>query len=149
MEDFEVKDEKLFLGTWTLIPELCIYEAGSVPASCDYTISEDSNGFHFQVRWQVEAAGVFLKTSFAGVPDGYPRPLLQESTAVPPALTTLALTCPKENTLASMLFDQGILISSARRTASYDGTLLTVIQEHFDKRGSATKNIQIYRRKNS
>ncbi|HEX7242626.1 MAG TPA: hypothetical protein VF263_20215, partial [Longimicrobiaceae bacterium] len=68
-------DPDLFLGTWELVPELSLYEAGPVPASGTYEIESGEGGIRVRIRWTMEAGGPEQQTAFAAPADGTPQPL--------------------------------------------------------------------------
>ncbi len=142
-----------YLGTWELVPELSLYEAGAPPASGRYTIAEPAPGvLALRVRWQAEPGGPAHESAFGGPADGTPQPLparpadggaAAAAAAAPDALT---LTRVDAHTLDSAALARGRVVASARRVASRDGALLAVVQEQVDAAGRRTRNFQLYRR---
>jgi hypothetical protein len=136
-----------FLGTWELVPELSLYEAGTPPASGRYTIAEPAPGvLTLHVRWQAEPDGPVRETSFGGPADGMPQALPAPAAAPADSPDALTLTRVDAHTLDSAALARGVVIASARRVASRDGSLLAVVQEQADATGRRTRNFQLYRR---
>ena len=143
-------DDDRFLGTWTLLTELSLYETGTPPASGTYTISEPTAGvLTLHVAWRMEPEGDLRVTSFGGPCDGTPQPL-----PMPPGVTTrsagipdaLTLTRVDASTLDSAALVEGRVVAYARRVVSRDGTLLAVAQDAIGGEGNRARNFHVYRR---
>lgn len=143
-------DGDRFLGTWTLVPELSLYETGTPPASGTYTIAEPTAGrLALHVAWRAGGDGPLRETRFGGPGDGAPQPLpLPPDAAARPAGAPDAFTLTRvdAHTLDSAALAGGRVIAFARRVASHDGALLAVVQEHTGADGRRTRDFQLYRR---
>ena len=136
-----------YLGTWVLVPELSLYEAGRPPASGCYTIAETAPGvLALHVRWQLEPGGPTHETGFGGRADGSSSALPASTGGSGDGPDALTLTRVDARTLDSAALAQGRVLASARRVASRDGALLAVVQEQVDAAGRRTRNFQVYRR---
>jgi hypothetical protein len=143
-------DGDRFLGTWTLVPELSLYESGAPPASGTYTIAEPTPGrLALHVSWREAPDGPVRETSFGGPSDGTPQPLpLPPGVAARPAGSPDALTLTRIDaaTLDSAALGAAAVVAFARRVASADGLLLAVVQEAVLPDGRRVRNFQLYRR---
>jgi hypothetical protein len=135
-------EQDWFLGTWELIPELSLYEAGSAPAAGTYVIAERDGLVQVEIHWRMEPDGAEQRTSFAAPADGSPQPLAAGTGAGPDAFS---LTRVDEWTLDSAALREGQVVAFARRVASRDGKLLAVVQEA-GSGGTRARNFQVYRR---
>ena len=63
-----------FLGTWTLIPESCVYEQSEPPQEGTYLIREEERGLTFVIDW-IDAEGEHHQISFSGNPSGERVPI--------------------------------------------------------------------------
>lgn len=134
----------LYVGRWELIPELCLYEFGSAPASGSYRIDLDGLQVQITIDWRMDADSTPQSTGFGGPIDGSTQPL---SAAAPAAgLDSFSLTRIDSRTLDSAAFRAGEMIAYARRVASMDGRLLAVVQQARDPEGERYRNFQVYRR---
>lgn len=125
-----------FLGTWALIPELCIYEEGVAPKSGIYEIKERNNQVEISVNW-TDSEGQAHAIEFGGAADGSDLP------ADAPGVTHMTLTRIDEHTLDSAAFNQDAQIMYARRVAN--DSLLTTWQR-IDVPGGQNSIFQVYRR---
>ena len=128
-----------FLGRWQLLPELCLYEFGSVLVSGEYRISREDRIIRIIMEWTM-ADGIKQTATFGARDDGSWRP--DEG----PGAETYTLTRIDQNTLDSAAFRAGASIGYARRVASNDGTLLVVVQDGARENGEKFRNFQVYRR---
>jgi hypothetical protein len=128
-----------FLGRWQLVPELCLYEFGSPPASGDYQISRDGRKIQISMAWSM-ANGVSQTAQYGAVDDGSWQPVSG------PGSETYTLSRIDEFTLDSAAFRAGASIGYARRVASRDGGLLVVVQDGAREDGQKFRNFQVYRR---
>lgn len=132
-----------YLGAWELVPELSLYEAGQPPASGRYTIELREDGkLMLKVQWQQATGDAPRETAFGGAPDGSPQHL-------PGMPGSFSLTRLDAYTLDSSAFSDGRRVAYARRVASHDGALLSVLQEQVAPDGKRTRNFQVYRRAQS
>jgi hypothetical protein len=139
------QDDRI-VGTWILVPELSIYEAGIAPASGVYDIARSGDRYDFAVRWRAEAGGQEFSAAFGGPGDGSIQPL--DVLAGAPVGTPDAMTVTRvdEATLDSEAISEGRVVAYARRRVSADGSLLSVVQEVRLPDGRGPRNFQIYRR---
>lgn len=134
----------LFLGTWDLIPELSLYAAGSPPAAGRYTIAAAPDGtLQLSIAWQPAGSESWQQLGFGGPADGTPQPLPGASLGAPDRFT---LTRVDGRTLDSAAHSGEECVAWARRAASADGALLSVVQELRTADGSRVRNFQVYRR---
>lgn len=61
-----------YLGSWLLLPELCFYEFGPVPASGRYRIAERGRDVHVSIEWSMDD-GEPQQTEYVAPPDGKPQ----------------------------------------------------------------------------
>lgn len=134
------------LGTWELIPELSLYEAGTPPASGLYEISEGDGSIRFRARWTMAPGEAERETSFGGPADGTIVALPSAASAGPDALQ---ITRVASRTLDSAALRGGAVIACARRVASRDGVLLAVVPETRGAAGQRRRDFQVYRRAGS
>ena len=128
-----------YLGAWDLVPELSLYEAGEPPTSGRYTIELREDGrLMLKVRWQQSTGDAPREIAFGGPADGSP----QHRSDMP----SFSLTRVDAHTLDSSALSDGRVVAYARRVASRDGALLSVVQEHVSADGKRTRNFQVYRR---
>ena len=125
------------LGRWALIPELSIYQQGSAPLSGVYEIARRKEQFEFRVRWTPVDGGA-QEIAFAGSASG-------EKTDVGGGLA-MAVVVVSDSILDTTAYLGDRRVGYARRAASEDGALLSVMQEAFADDGAAIRNFQVYRR---
>ena len=129
-----------YLGAWDLVPELSLYELGEPPASGHYTIElRDDGALMLRVKWQQAPGDSPRETAFGGRADGSPQHL-------PGVSNSFSLTRVDAYTLDSAALSDGRVVAYARRVASRDGALLSVVQEQVAPDGKRTRNFQVYRR---
>lgn len=135
----------LYLGTWRLVPELSLYEAGSPPASGTYVIAAAGAEARLEVHWRMAVGEPEQSTAFGGPVDGTPvaLPVGAAGSAGPDAFT---LTRVDARTLDSAALRGGEVVAFARRVAAADGSLLAVVQEGPKPGGGRFRNFQVYRR---
>lgn len=126
------------LGTWQLIPELCIYQSGTVPASGIYAIRREGNTVQFEIDW-VDAEGIAHDAAFGGRADGSRQPVAAGS----PAEFAIEI---RGEALDSSVYLGGEQVAWARRQVSGDGSLLSTVQRGMDAEGRTYLNFQVYRR---
>ena len=134
-------NKDLFLGTWELIPELSIYQKGDRPASGVYEISKAGNFYHFKVRWKATPESAEQTIQFSGPSDGSKQSF---SPVAPGAPDGFRMEKVDELTLDSWGYVGETEVSYARRIASQDGSLLSVVQEVELPDGSLFRNFQVY-----
>lgn len=125
-------------GSWQLIPELCIYQSGNVPASGLYAIEREGNTVQFRIDW-VDADGTAHDAAFGGRADGSRQPVAEGS----PAEFAIERN---GDALDSSVYLAGEQIAWARRQVSADGSLLSTVQRGMDAEGGTYLNFQVYRR---
>ena len=125
-----------YLGTWELIPELCIYEQGEAPQTGIYRITQTDGVVSISIDW-LDRENVEHHVEFRGVPDGSEMP-----TEVP-GLTHMTLTKINSSTLDSAAYNGEQRIMYARRVAH--GNLLSTLQRITTDAGSISI-FQVYRR---
>ncbi len=125
-----------YLGSWELIPELCIYERGEAPASALYTVTESEGVISISIDW-IDREGEKHHIEFGGVPDGSP----QSSEA--PGITHMTLTRLNSSTLDSAAYNGNEQTMYARRMAHDD--LLSTLQRISTDDGEFSV-FQVYRR---
>ncbi len=136
--------QDLYLGVWELLPELSIYQQGPMPASGRYTIERDGDALRLRVDWTMEPGGEPQSTVFGGPADGSPQPI---PGAEGPGPDAFSLTRVDERTLDSAALRGETTLAYARRVASADGHLLSVMQEGPTADGGRFRNFQVYRRR--
>jgi hypothetical protein len=140
-------DRDRVLGTWELVPELCLYEGRRQPAEGRYVIAAAGEGaLSLTVRWRMTDEDDWHEASFGGPCDGSSQAAPPLPAAVPGAPDRFTLTRVDAGTLDSATFVGGVEIASARRVASADAELLAVVQEARMPAGSRVRNFQVYRR---
>lgn len=126
-------------GAWILVPELSLYQAGQPPRSGRYEIELTAQQARFSVAWR-GADDDEHAIEFGGCPDG------ARHRADSPGVTHLSIDVVDPYTLDSRAFRGQIQLAYARRRASDDGELLSVVQELSGPDGSTIRNFQVYRR---
>ena len=128
-----------YLGTWELVPELSLYQSGEPPRSGRYALESEGDALAVHIDW-VDAQGEPGEASYGGPTDG------SEIELDAPGAPRLTLQRVDDATLDSAVFVDGEQIAWARRRASTDGSLLSVVQSGTDAEGTAFRNFQVYRR---
>lgn len=131
-----------YVGTWDLVPEVCVYDEGAPPQEATYRIDEGAGRVSIRLSWRPSASAEVLSTEFAGPVDGDVRPF-----SAAPGVTGISFTRVDDLTLDTAAWNDGILVSSARRAASADGDLLVVVQSSPRPDGGAARIFQVYRRR--
>ena len=132
----------LFLGKWELIPELSLYAMGAPPAAGLYVIERVPTGIAVRVEWTMQPGDPTRSTAFGGPDDGS----VQAMPTGAPGPDGFSLQRVDARTLDSSAFREGKVIAYARRVASHDGQLLSVVQESNTPDGKSIRNFQVYRR---
>ena len=130
----------LYLGSWELIPELCIYEEGQPPLSGRYEIQQSDGQVQISIAWRAKD-GADHHTTFGSPNDGTRTPIEA------PGVTHLSITRVSASVLDSGAFDHERIVSDARRCTSPDGQLLSTVQIGFRPDGTSFRNFQVYRRR--
>ncbi|KJY83980.1 hypothetical protein TW81_06550 [Vibrio galatheae] len=125
-------------GNWSLIPELSFYDQGEPPKSCLYQIALDELNADFKLSW-VQNDGKEMVIEFGGVADSMPH-----AVDAPPGAEA-SYTVVSENILESRVFIAGKEVAYAKRVASEDGTLMSVLQVNTMSSGEKVQITQVYR----
>lgn len=131
-----------FEGTWTLILELSQYQIGQPPLKGTYTIKTEGNQADFTVAWVGKQGESKQRTTFGGVMDGT-MVSMSPSVQNPNAPDSFNVIRVDDRTLNSSAFRQGERIAFSCRIASYDGNLLSVMQEGRLPDGGVVRNFQM------
>jgi hypothetical protein len=132
-----------FLGRWQLVPELSQYELGEPPQSGIYAVESSGGVLSVDIIW-VDGKGQAGQTSYGGPMDGSLIEL-EAAASGSEADTHLTLTRIDGATLDSAVLLEGEVVAWARRIASADGELLSVVQAGSDPEGRPFRNFQVYR----
>jgi heme-degrading monooxygenase HmoA len=134
------------VGTWQLVPELSIYEAGAPPASGVYDITRSGDRYDFVIRWRSEPGGPELSAAFGGPGDGSVQTLALPQGAPVGTPDAMTITRVDDSTLDSEAISAGRVVAYARRRVSDDGSVLSVMQEVRTPDGRGPRSFQVYRR---
>ncbi len=132
------KTEDKFLGSWTLIPELCQYQDGYPPKSGRYEIDLKDGEAKFDIVWTDEK-GKDHEIKYGGPVDGTVNALNGGKIEV-------SFTRVDQLRLDSSTYSGGFEASHVHRKASEDGKLMIVVTTHNHDTESATRNFQVYRK---
>jgi hypothetical protein len=127
-----------YLGTWQLIPELSHYDRGGPPDRGTYKIEDRDGVLHFTIDWT--SNGQSFSISYIGHADGRPVPNPH------PGVDAASVRHEDDFTLSSRAVAGGVEIARALRRVSRDGTLMSVLQDNADGKGSFASILQVYRR---
>ena len=130
-----------YVGTWILIPELCIYQSGEPPLNGIYKIQSDGTEVRFSLTWTDKEAAEHA-IEYGGPIDGS-KHLIDASDS-----TSTAFLRVDENTLDSTVYDNDRKTMYARRIVSAGNDLLAVVQVEYKPENNSS-NFQVYRRKSS
>jgi hypothetical protein len=135
----DILGERRYLGTWILVPELCIYQEGEPPTRGVYTITQDGREVEISIDWTARD-GKSHAIVFGALDDGTPRPVPERPES------ELSITA-----VSALILDSAVRVGTqtvayARRCASADGQLLSTIQQGHRQDGTAYQNFQVYRR---
>ena len=128
-----------YLGTWTLVPELCIYEEGTRPLSGIYQISQRDNDVRISIDWEAPD-GSKHHVEFQAPDNGERQPSSN------PGTSHLSITRINPFILDSSAYAENEEVAYARRRASEDGLLLSTVQVGRRPNGTSLRNFQVYRR---
>lgn len=134
----ETMSTEKYLGTWRLVPELCIYQSGNSPIEGEYIISRNSVEVSFRIIWK-DRDGKSHELQFKGFLDGMKHPIQM------PGVTDMSCERIDERTLDTTAFNCEHTVMYARRVASNDGAVLAVNQVLYGPEGPSS-NFQVYRR---
>jgi len=133
------REKAHYLGTWVLVPELCLYEEGEPPSSGLYTIAQVGDEVGFAIEW-TDVQGQRHDVRFAGPDDGTRRTIAGQAQA------ELSVDRIGRTILDTSVFNGERMVSYARRCASLDGQLLSTVQQGYRADGTRYRNFQVYRR---
>jgi len=128
----------LYLGRWRLIPELCLYQAGDVPESGIYEITQADGLILISIQWRTRD-GSDQQIAFSGPADG------SRHASDAPGVDELSITRISGTVLDSSAYADGREILYARRSASRDGRLLSTVQAGTNG-DTPFRNYQVYSR---
>ena len=134
-----MKGNDAYIGTWTLVPELCIYEEGQPPLSGTYRISQSEGEVSISIDWEA-SDGSAHHIEFGAPSDGTRQP---SST---PGSLDLSITRVSPLILDSSAYAGADEVAYARRLASQDGLLLSTVQVGRRADGTSFRNFQVYRK---
>jgi hypothetical protein len=142
-----MKQNDTYIGTWTLVPELCIYEEGQPPLSGTYRISQADGDVRISIDWKAPD-GSAHQIEFGAPNDGTRQPSGAPGVASrdAPAVSHLSITRVSPSILDSSAFAGADEVAYARRSASQDGLLLSTVQVGRRADGTSFRNFQVYRR---
>jgi hypothetical protein len=132
----------LFAGTWDLVPELCLYQDGVPPRFGTYAISVMDERADFTLAW-TDREGKSHELRYGGPVDGSVIPHRGGP------VTEMSFSRVDALTLDSAAYAEGREVAWARRCASADGQLLSVLsvsRHHHDD--VEARNFQVWRRRN-
>ena len=127
-----------YIGTWLLIPELCIYQNGEPPLRGIYEIQSDGTEVRISVNW-TDKEGAEHAIEYGGAIDGSKHPIDASGT------TSTVYFRVDENTLGSTVYDNDRKTMYARRIVSAANDLLATVQVQYRPEGDLS-NFQVYRR---
>ena len=137
-EEQVVLNSANYIGTWILIPELCIYQSGEAPLNGSYKIQSDGTDVRFSIVW-TDIEGTDHAIDYGGPIDGSKHPIDSSGT------TSASYLRVDENTLDSTVYDNDKKTMYARRIVSAGTDLLAVVQVEYKPEGKLS-NFQVYRR---
>ena len=142
-----MKGNDAYIGTWTLVPELCIYEEGQPPLSGTYRISQSEGEVSISIDWEA-SDGSAHHIEFGAPSDGTRQPLSTPEVASvdAPGISHLSITRVSPLILDSSAYAGADEVAYARRLASQDGLLLSTVQVGRRADGTSFRNFQVYRK---
>jgi len=133
------EEKSFYLGTWILVPELCLYEEGSPPVSGIYRISQLDDDVRISIDWEAQD-GSKHQIEFQAPDSGVKQP------SRTPGPSHLSITRVSPLILESSAYSGDEEVAYARRCASEDGLLLSTVQVGRRPNGTSFRNFQVYRR---
>ncbi len=142
-----MKGNDAYIGTWTLVPELCIYEEGQPPLSGTYRTSQSEGEVSISIDWEA-SDGSTHHIEFGAPNDGTRQPLSTPGVASvdAPGISHLSITRVSPLILDSSAYAGADEVAYARRLASQDGLLLSTVQVGRRADGTSFRNFQVYRK---
>ena len=128
-----------YLGTWILVPELCLYDEGNPPVSGIYRISQLDDDVRITIDWEAQD-GSTHQIEFQAPDSGVKQPSNN------PGPSHFAITRVSPLILDSRAYADQEEVAYARRRASDDGLLLATVQVGRRPNGTSFRNFQVYRR---
>ena len=141
MEERVAPVTDLYLGRWTLVPELCLYDEGVPPEHATYEMQRDGSVLRVRICWRPTGQPTDVTAEYTGPETGEVQP-----TTDIPGISGLSITRVDERTLDSAAWSGTAIVSSARRVASADGELLAVRQSTVREDGGVLQTFQVCRR---
>ncbi len=135
-----LETKRSYLGTWILVPELCLYEEGNPPICGVYRISQLEDDVRISIDWKAQD-GSKHQIEFQGPDSGVRRP---SST---PGVSYFSITRVSPFILDSHAYVGEEQVAYARRRVSEDGLLLATVQVGRRPNGTTFHNFQVYRSK--
>ncbi len=130
-----------YVGTWILVPELCIYEEGNPPLSGVYRIAQIDDVVQISIDWQAQD-GSKHQIQFQAPDSGVRQP---GKSGAP----DLSITRVSPLILDSRAYVGDDEVAYAHRRASDDGRLLATVQVGRRPDGTSFRNFQVYRRQDA
>jgi hypothetical protein len=134
-----LEEKRSYLGTWILLPELCLYEEGNPPASGIYRISQLGDDVRISIEWKAQD-GSKHQIEFQAPDSGVKQPSNN------PGTSHFSITRVSPLILDSRAYAGEEEVGYARRRASDDGLLLATVQAGRRTNGTSFRNFQVYRR---
>ena len=135
----DLEEKRTYLGTWILVPELCIYEEGIPPVSGIYRISQLEGDVRISIDWEAQD-GSKHQIEFQAPDSGLKQPSNN------PGTSHFSITRVSPLILDSRAYAGEEEVAYARRCASDDGLLLATVQAGRRANGTSFRNFQVYRR---
>lgn len=129
-----------FLGTWRLLPEQSVYQAGTPPLQAIYSFKkEEEETISVRIQWTDHTHESF-DISYQIQPDG-----LRKTFDNPAIADELMAEFVSPVELNSFTYKEGKLTSFASRKIDQDG-LMTVLQRMYLPDGKTVENVQFYQK---
>jgi len=135
----DLEEKRIYLGTWILVPELCLYEEGNPPVSGIYRISQLDGDVRISIDWEAQD-GMKHQIEFQAPDSGAKQPSNN------PGTSHFSITRVSPLILDSHAYAGEEEVAYARRRASGDGLLLATVQAGRRANGRSFRNFQVYRR---
>ena len=135
----DLETKRSYLGTWTLVPELCLYEEGNPPVSGIYRIAQLDDDVRISIDWEAQD-GSKHQIEFQAPDRGIKQPSNN------PGTSHFSITRVSHLILDSRAYAGDEEVGYARRRASDDGLLLATVQAGRRANGTSFRNFQVYRR---
>ena len=126
------------IGTWKLNVDKSKYTPGPPPKSATITYEDTSDGIK-RTGESVDAEGKTISFSYTAKYDGKEYPVSGSD-----LYDTITLKRINEHTIDATLKKSGKVVSSARRTVSKDGKVMTLTIAGTNGKGQKMKNVAVY-----